>query len=259
MSALWLEDLLKQIGDSRLPYDRCRVLVVEDDAALRTWLVDCLEEASLPTRGVASVSDAVEALGTFDPAVVLVDKNLPDGNGLEVVRVGVAAAPGVEFIIITGDPSLDSAIEAVNLGAFGYLPKPFPSIDEVLRRVRAALERQRVVMLNELLGDRLRQVQEELERARLEVGMVGDVLDETRRQSRQELRMVVEQLLEPLAVVEEDVATFAAFAQDVAQGDPATRSRARAELGRLRMLEQIVRRLYLQAERTAERLEPDGR
>lgn len=232
--------------------------MVEDDPSLRQWLVECLLDASFPARGVGTIADALETLGSFDPAVVLVDKNLPDGNGLEVVRVGVAAAPGTEFIIITGDPSLDSAIEAVNLGAFGYLPKPFPSIDDVLRRVRAALERRRVVMLNELLGDRLRQVQEELERARLEVEMVGDVLDETRRQSRQELRLVVEQLLEPLAVVEEDVATFAAFAQDVAEGDPASRVRARAELGRLRMLEQIVRRLYLQTEKTAGRLGPDG-
>lgn len=258
MSAPWLEDLLKRIGDTRLPPDRCRVLVVEDDEPLRQWLVESLDFASLPALGVGSVAQALEALDTYAPAVALVDKNLPDGNGLEVIRIGVATAPGTEFVIITGEPSLDSAIEAINLGAFGYLPKPFSSIDEVLRRVRAALERPRVEMLNELLGDRLRQMQEELERTRLEVGMVGEVLGDTRRQLRQELRLVVDQLLEPLAVVEEDVAAFTAFARDVADGAPTVRTRARAELGRLRMLEQIVRRLYLQTERTAERLDPEG-
>lgn len=264
MSDAWLEEVLREISASRPSREQSRVLVVDDDAELRAWLASRLSEHELSLETAGSVAGALAAIARFRPRVVLVDKNLPDGSGLDVVRQGRELAPTTEFIVITGFASLDTAIEAINLGAFGYITKPFASVHEVLRRVRAALERQRVVNLNKLLADKLMEAQGELGRARAELEVMNDVVADSRRAKSAEFQRVFEELLEPLAVVEEDVGTFSDFAAEVAEGRAEPRQ-ALAELGRLKMLEQIVRKLHARTADVAARLgreserSPDGR
>ena len=253
MPDAWLEDVLREITGSRLSREESRVLVVEDDDELRKWVASRLSEHELSIESVATGAEALKAIERFRPRVVLVDKNLPDMSGLDIIKKGKLLLGSAEFIVVTGHASLDTAIEAINLGAFGYIPKPFTGIHEVLRRVRAALERQRVVALNRVLADKLLEAQDELERARAEIGVMGDVVTETRRQKAAELQRVVEELLEPLSVVEQDVGTFTEFASQVARGQEVS-DRAPAELGRLKMLEQIVRRLQSHTHDVAARL-----
>lgn len=251
----WLSELMNELLH---PADAepGRVLVVEDDEELRASLLRALAEQPFATDGAGTVAQALRLLGEKRHRVVLTDKNLPDASGLDLIRHGRRLVPEAEFIIMTAHASLESAIEAVNLGAFGYLPKPLTSWNEVVRRVLAAFEKRRVLKLNALLAKRLHDTTNELSRAQLELEMMGEVVDAKLRERSEELRLVLDALLEPLAVVEEDIATFAGFARAVAKGAPVA-GQATAELGRLRILEDIVRRVTRQAQAAAEKLDPE--
>src|SRR5262245_32214405 len=101
-----------------------RVLVIDDDEKLRDLLSDMLEGQ----YHVATTGDpvgAIDVVGDFQPDIVVLDYNMPEMNGLEVLRNIKAAAPTTQVIMVTGVAEVQLAEEAFRLGAFAYLPKPF--------------------------------------------------------------------------------------------------------------------------------------
>lgn len=121
-----------------------QVLIVDDEKVIQMLLQTVLEQdghrvhlATTATEGI----DAAASIGEID--VALVDKNLPDRSGLEVIRELKAAQPDCEVILITGYASLDSAIEALKVGAFDYVLKPFEDIDILRVKVRQAVDKRR--------------------------------------------------------------------------------------------------------------------
>ena len=92
------------------------------------------------------------------PPLALVDKNLPDISGLELIAEQKLQHPNTEFIMITGYASLDSAVKAMEMGAFSYLTKPFADMDMVMDRIRAALEVNTLRFETSLLRDRLNDI-----------------------------------------------------------------------------------------------------
>lgn len=121
-----------------------RVLVVEDEADLRELLVEYFRGKGHVVTGAADGRAAITALerDTFD--LVLTDLQLPGVDGLGVLAAARRLFPAIYVVIVTGFASLDSAIQAVRLGAYDYLTKPFSlgQIDVVLRRIddHAALQ-----------------------------------------------------------------------------------------------------------------------
>lgn len=112
-----------------------RVLIVEDDPDMRRLLADVLREEGI---GVAEAADVIEALRwvseeRFD--AVILDKNLPDGSGLDLLPRLAARFPGLPVILITafGDPRIRR--EAFARGASALLLKPF-SLDDLLAALR---------------------------------------------------------------------------------------------------------------------------
>lgn len=105
---------------------RRRILVVEDDPGLRFTISDALEECGYEVATADSGTTASERLaaGTFD--VVVTDLKLPGKSGMEVLREAKALVPPPSVITMTGYGSIESAIEAMKLGAEDYLTKPFP-------------------------------------------------------------------------------------------------------------------------------------
>ena len=114
-----------------------RVLVVEDEADLRELLVEYFRGRGHVVTGAADGRTAVATLEreTFD--LVLTDLQLPGIDGLGVLSAARRLHPDAYVVIVTGFASLDSAIQAVRLGAYDYLTKPFSlgQIDVVLRRI----------------------------------------------------------------------------------------------------------------------------
>jgi DNA-binding NtrC family response regulator len=124
------------------------VLVVDDEADVRELLVEYFKTKNFDVSAAAD-GRAAQAAIQREPArygLVLTDLQLPGLDGLGVLRTVKQANPSAYVVIITGYASLDSAIQAVRLGAYDYLTKPFSlgQLDVILRRIadRESLERE---------------------------------------------------------------------------------------------------------------------
>ena len=115
-----------------------RVLVVDDDDAVRSLLCALLAAEGYATSGAASGEAALEQLarGAYD--VVLLDVNLPGRSGLEVLAAGQTMAPNTEFIMVTAFASIETAVDAMKRGAYDYLRKPLQT-GELLALVARAV------------------------------------------------------------------------------------------------------------------------
>ena len=115
-----------------------RVLVVDDDAAIRTVVREALRRAGFTVETAASVAEQRKLFATFDPQVLVTDVVLPDGNGLDIIPEVLAANPGLPIIVLSAQNTFTTALRATEQGAFDYLPKPF-DLGELTRAVADAL------------------------------------------------------------------------------------------------------------------------
>ena len=104
--------------------ERARILVAEDEANLRKVLAVMLRREGYD---VVEARDGLEAMGLLDAslAAVITDLRMPQKDGMSLLRHAVAEHPELPVILITAHGSVDSAVEAVKLGAFDYIEKPF--------------------------------------------------------------------------------------------------------------------------------------
>ena len=100
------------------------LLIVEDDAALNSMVAMHFEDQGLSTQAALTCADALAAIHQRRPDVVLMDMQLPDGTGLELLNRFADVHPGLPVIIMTGQHDLELAIEAIKSGAMDYLHKP---------------------------------------------------------------------------------------------------------------------------------------
>ncbi len=119
--------------------ERRSVLVVEDEADIRELLTEYFRARDYEVVGAADGRAALLAVEREPErfSLVITDLHLPGADGLAVLRAVREASPGTHVVIVTGFASLDSAIQAVRLGAYDYLTKPFSlgQIDVVLQRI----------------------------------------------------------------------------------------------------------------------------
>ena len=127
-----------------------RVLVVDDEAAIRRLLRVALERAGHAVVEAADARAAVAALGIDKPELVLLDLGLPDRDGLELIPLITAA--GAAAIILSAREETDEKVAALDLGADDYVTKPFDS-EELLARVRTALRRRAAASRTEEVVD----------------------------------------------------------------------------------------------------------
>lgn len=131
------------------------ILVVDDEVTIRKALHKLLENSGYQVTSVKDFAEAeaVSAGRRFD--LVLCDLSLPDGNGLELIDILKKSHPDITSIVITGNGSVESAIEATKKGVFHYVTKPF-LLDEVLVLVRKALKHEELQTENQRLKQQLR-------------------------------------------------------------------------------------------------------
>lgn len=111
-----------------------RVLVVEDDPAVRNLVCTALNSRSYPHITAATAHDAIEAAATKDPQIVLLDLGLPDMDGVEVIK-RIRTWSNMPIIVLSARSDDADKIEALDAGADDYLTKPF-SVGELLARLR---------------------------------------------------------------------------------------------------------------------------
>ena len=143
-----------------------KLLVVDDFADIRLLLETAFRAAGHEVVSAADVQGAKEELEEEDFDVVITDLDLPDSNGIELTGWIRERGSDAEVIVITGHASMDTVSDALRLGAFDYLTKPFDDLTLVVRCVERALEKQR---LARALNEKVVKLQNEIrERKRVE-------------------------------------------------------------------------------------------
>lgn len=117
-----------------------RILLVEDDPALAREIVRALEREHWPIDHVASLAEAFEAIILFPYRAILLDRRLPDGDGIGLIPAAKSRASPPSIIFLTARDDLADRVEGLDAGADDYLVKPF-ALEELLARLRAACRR----------------------------------------------------------------------------------------------------------------------
>jgi DNA-binding NtrC family response regulator len=120
-----------------------RLLIVDDEPDILTVVERFGRQLGFEVTTCRGGADALAQLPRFRPDVVIVDLQMPEVGGLDVLRAIRDADPECHVILMTGDPTLDTAIEAVKLGALDYVTKPldFGRMRGLLTTVREGIHR----------------------------------------------------------------------------------------------------------------------
>ncbi len=119
-----------------------RILVVDDDTGVRESLSEFLLSLGYAVVAVENGEDALAEYGNGDFDVVMADLIMPNMDGMELLRrIREIKNNEVIFLMITGHPSISTAVEAINQGADDYITKPF-HLEDVRLRISTALEKQ---------------------------------------------------------------------------------------------------------------------
>ena len=115
------------------------VWIIDDDKSIRWVIEKSLSREGIVFRSFAAAQDALDALETSSPQVVISDIRMPGASGLEFMQQLKAKLPATPIIIMTAYSDLESAVAAFQGGAFEYLPKPF-DVDHAVLLIRRALD-----------------------------------------------------------------------------------------------------------------------
>ena len=129
-----------------------KILIIEDEAAIRRVLVKILSEEN-DTYQLKEAEDGlrgIELIKKEDFDLVLCDIKMPKMDGVEVLEAVKKIKPEIPLVMISGHGDLDTAVQTMRLGAFDYISKP-PDLNRLLNTVRIALDRKELVKENTLL------------------------------------------------------------------------------------------------------------
>jgi len=161
-----------------------KILLVDDDPTILSTLTRFLTGQGYGVAAAASGQEALATLGQEEIPLAILDLMLPDASGLELLAHVRENSPDTEVILFTGLGALDSAIQALRLGAYDYLVKSELRLPELQSVVERALERRRLALAN-------RDLLENLQRAREELAV-------TRARELTQIRRIGETLARPL-------------------------------------------------------------
>jgi len=120
--------------------EQVRVLVVDDEEGVRNLLQRILEGVGYQVTTAANGKEALYKVSLGETKLVLLDVKMPEMSGLEVLSKLTAESPDICAIMVTSVVETETAVEAMKLGAYDYILKPFDQ-DDVLRKVLGAIER----------------------------------------------------------------------------------------------------------------------
>ena len=129
-----------------------KILVIEDEAAIRRVLIKIISEESdsYVVEEAENGLDGIEKFKDNDYDLVLCDIKMPKMDGVEVLEKAKKIKPEIPFVMISGHGDLDTAVNTMRLGAYDYISKP-PDLNRLLNTVRNALDRKVLVIENKRL------------------------------------------------------------------------------------------------------------
>jgi two-component system, NtrC family, response regulator HydG len=135
-----------------------RILIADDNPAELDAFTRILVRTGYQILSVDNGQSALEIIKKNPIDVLLTDLNMPFLNGHELLRSAKALKPELEIVIITGEGSVESAVNTLKAGAYDFIEKPFKRID-LLKTIEKALEKQRLYRENRKLSHLLEQYQ----------------------------------------------------------------------------------------------------
>lgn len=133
-----------------------KILIIEDEAAIRRVLTKILSEEST-TYIVEDAEDGIQGLEKIknnDYDLVLCDIKMPKMDGVEVLEAVKKIKPEIPMVMISGHGDMETAIQTMRLGAFDYISKP-PDLNRLLNTVRNALDKKQLVVENKILKNKV--------------------------------------------------------------------------------------------------------
>jgi len=130
------------------------IIVVDDEAGTRATLCGILEDAGYRAIGLERGADALEMIQKSPFDAVITDIRLPDVGGMEILELAKEMNPDAAVIMMTGYASMETAIDAVNQGAYAYFVKPV-NPDEIKTTIANAFKQQRLLIENKRLVESL--------------------------------------------------------------------------------------------------------
>ena len=129
-----------------------RILIIEDEAAIRRVLVKILSEenTSYTLEEAEDGAAGYEKIKNTDYDLVLCDIKMPKMDGVELLEAVKKIKPEIPMVMISGHGDMETAIQAMRLGAFDYISKP-PDLNRLLNTVRNALDKKQLVVENTIL------------------------------------------------------------------------------------------------------------
>jgi DNA-binding NtrC family response regulator len=147
--------------------DQYRLLIVEDDQVLREMLEHYLRTDINTVDSAVNGREGYEKHRQNGYDLIITDLNMPEMTGIDLVRSVRDYDDFVEFIIITGYATLESAVEAIKIGAFAYIVKPF-KLDELRVAIKNACDKISLKKTNRALIDKLKSFHDEIDRYKLD-------------------------------------------------------------------------------------------
>jgi DNA-binding NtrC family response regulator len=145
--------------------EKHRILIIDDERPILMTLEALLQRHGYRVDTAATAAQGLKLLDSKSPALVLLDLQLPDADGLETLDRIKTKLPDMEVIILTAHDSLHNAIESIKRGAYHFISKPYAS-EELLSLIEKALEKQFLLREAEQLRARTEQLEKRLEMVR---------------------------------------------------------------------------------------------
>ncbi|MFP3852793.1 MAG: diguanylate cyclase [Anaerolineales bacterium] len=139
-------------------YPELNLLIVEDNDDYRDMLRRRAEPLVSNIEAVSNYPAATAAVRNNDFDVLLLDIHVPGGTGLDLLARAKRKDPDVQAVILTGQASVETAVEALRLGAFDYLMKPFDSIQVLDLTLKRALDHRSLILSNRRMKAELEQM-----------------------------------------------------------------------------------------------------
>lgn len=148
-----------------------RILVIDDERPILATLEALLGRHGYQTDTAATAATGLRLLKSNSPAVVLLDLQLPDAEGLQMLGQIKSEHPDIQVIILTAHDSLHNAIESIKRGAYHFISKPYAP-EELLSLVEKAFEKQSLLRETEALRKKAEQLEKRLHIAETQLAPV---------------------------------------------------------------------------------------
>ncbi|MDQ6860547.1 MAG: sigma-54 dependent transcriptional regulator [Verrucomicrobiota bacterium] len=139
-----------------------RILIIDDERPILLTLEALLGRHGYRPEPASTAAQGLKSLKSNLPAVVLLDLQLPDADGLEMLDQIKREHPGTQVIILTAHDSLNNAIESIKRGAYHFISKPYAP-EELLSLIEKAIEKQSLLRETEELRERTHELEKRLE------------------------------------------------------------------------------------------------